>query len=367
MEDKKSKENNFIPPVRGRASLNNPSGRFEKLEYNTDEDIFNELCETGQEKEKRQIQTQILKDVSRSILSTNDSPDIGMETTLNPYRGCEHGCIYCYARPGHEYLGLSAGLDFETKIFVKPQAHVLLRNKLSSKTWTPKTITLSGVTDCYQPIERKLKTTRACLEILRDFRNPVRIITKSNLLLRDIDIFKEMSMHSCINIHISITTLDSKLSRLMEPRATQPKLRLEAIKILSDQNIPVSVIIGPVLPGLTEQEIPSILKASAQSGAINAHYTMLRLPYGVKDIFSNWLEKLYPDRKEKILNRLRDMHGGKLYDSAFGIRMRGTGIHADMIENLFFIYKKRHGLTKELYLSTKYFIKDPYNKQLCFL
>jgi DNA repair photolyase len=358
------KKPGFTPPIRGRGALDNPSGRFERLDPGTDAETFNALYEADHEEAEKQIPTQVFKDTSRSIVATNDSPDIGMEATVNPYRGCEHGCIYCYARPGHEYFGLSAGLDFETKIFAKPDAAKLLAQKLSMPSWEPKVVTLSGVTDCYQPLERKMKLTRSCLEILRDFRNPAAIITKNHLVMRDIDVFKEMAQFNCISVNISVTTLDGKLARAMEPRASQPAQRLRAIETLAKENIPVSIMIGPVLPGLTEHEIPAILKAVSEAGAHSAHYTMLRLPYGVKDLFQTWLVKHYPDRANKILNRIREMHNGKLYDSEFGTRMRGTGVHADNIADMFMLYKKRYGLNKRTPLSTEHFRRGARNDQL---
>lgn len=356
----------FISPVRGRGAPDKPTGRFEKLRLETDAETFNALCESGDEEAEKQVRTEVFRDASRTIVSTNDSPDIGMEATVNPYRGCEHGCVYCYARPGHEYLGMSAGLDFETKILAKPEAAALLAKKLSLPSWTPKVVTLSGVTDCYQPLEKKMKLTRGCLEVLRDFRNPAVIITKNSLVMRDIDIFKDMAEYDGIAVKMSITTLDGGLSRAMEPRASQPPLRLRAIEALAQAGVPVGVMIGPVLPGLTDHEIPAILKAVADAGGRSAHYTMLRLPYGVKDLFQTWLQRHYPDRAEKILNRVRDMRGGKLYDSTFGTRMRGTGHYADNVSEIFALFRKRYGLDRPAALSTAHFRRDSTNGQLSF-
>lgn len=358
------KKQEFAAPVRGRGALENPSGRFEALVLDGEAETYNSLCEADLEEPDRQIPTQVFRDGSRSIVATNDSPDIGMEATVNPYRGCEHGCIYCYARPGHEYFGLSAGLDFETKIFAKPEAPKLLAETLSKASWQPKVVTLSGVTDCYQPLERRLKITRGCLEVLRDFRNPGVIITKNALVTRDIDIFKEMKEFDCISVNMSVTTLDAALARTMEPRASAPIQRLRAIEALAEAGVPVGIMIGPVLPGLTEHEIPAILKAVAEAGAQSAHYTMLRLPYGVKDLFQSWLSKHYPDRAEKVLNRLREMRGGKLYDAQFGDRMRGTGIQADHIADLFALYKKRYRLDRGRRLSTAHFRRHAHDAQL---
>lgn len=357
----------FNPPVRGRGALENPSGRFEKLNLGIEAEAYDALCETGHEQAEKQIRTEVFRDTSKTIISTNDSPDVCMEATINPYRGCEHGCIYCYARPTHEYLGLSAGLDFESKIFAKTDAAALLEKKLASKSWVPKVVTLSGITDPYQPLERTMKITRSCLEVLRDFGNPAALITKNHLVTRDIDIFKVMAQNQTIAINISITTLDRGLARAMEPRASQPEMRLRAVEALAKENIPVGIMIGPVLPGLTEHEIPAILKAASEAGAHSAYYTMLRLPYGVKDLFQTWLAEHYPDRAQKILNRIREMRNGKLYDSAFGTRMRGTGVHADQISKIFALYKKRYGLNKRVYLSTNSFNKNAGDKQLSLL
>lgn len=361
MPKHESETQDFFPPIRGRGALANPSGRFERLMLATEAETYNALHEAGLEDGARQIPTQTFKDRSRSIISTNDSPDLGMDASLNPYRGCEHGCIYCYSRPTHEYFGLSAGLDFETKIFAKPDAAALLAKTLNAPSWRPRAITLSGVTDCYQPLEKTMKITRACLEVLRDFRNPAAIITKNFLVTRDADIFKEMAAFDGIHIYVSITTLDGTLARAMEPRASQPRMRLRAIESLAGQGIPVGVMIGPVLPGLTDHEIPAILEAASTAGARAASYTMLRLPHGVKDLFQAWVEKHYPDRAEKILNRLREMHGGKLYDSDFGARMRGKGVHADHVAALFALYKKRYGLNRLAPLSIAHFRRNAHD------
>lgn len=345
---------NLTSKIRGRGAASNPSGRFEKY-------ISSQLEENGEENFAKK--TEIFRDVSKTIISTNDSPDIGMEATLNPYRGCEHGCIYCYARPNHEYMGLSAGLDFETKIFVKENAPELLRRKLQSKNWVPKTITLSGVTDCYQPLERTMEITRRCLQVLAEFRNPALIITKNYLVTRDIDHLAELAKYDAISVKLSVTTLDRHLSRKMEPRTSTPQRRLEAIRVLSQAGIPTGVMIGPVLPGLTDHEIPAILQASSQAGASSAHYTMLRLPHGVKDLFQAWLYDHYSDRAERVLNRVREVRGGKLYNAEFGKRMTGTGIYADHVAQMMELYKRKFGLTKRTELSARSFC-NPDNKQM---
>jgi DNA repair photolyase len=361
----KQKQNHFSS-LHGRGALENPAGRFEPLQVEADPEGLQPLAEEEDDPLPK-LKTQVFRDRSKTIISTNDSPDIGMEATLNPYRGCEHGCIYCYARPTHEYLGLSAGLDFETKIFAKPDAPKLLEEKLSSPGWQPKLIFLSGVTDPYQPIERKLKITRACLEVLVDFRNPCGFITKNSLVTRDIDLLKQLAEINGVTVNLSITTLDRKLVRAMEPRASTPPLRLKAIEQLAAAGIPVNVMIGPVLPGLTEHEIPAILEAAANAGAGSAGYTMLRLPYGVKDLFQTWLKEHYPDRAEKVLNRIRSIRDGKLNDSEFGTRMRGEGFYADQIGQIFDLAKKRYGLTKRAPISTAHFRRNARDRQLSLL
>ena len=279
-------------------------------------------------------QTQLLNDTTRSILAYNDAPDVGFNVGINPYRGCSHGCSYCYARPTHEYLGFSAGLDFETKILVKRQAPELLRKALSAKNWTPQVIGLSGNTDAYQPAERRLRITRRCLEVLAEFRNPVGIITKSYLVSRDVDLLSDLAQHQAAAVALSITTLDPHVQRVMEPRASSPARRLGAIRVLADAGIPVGVNVGPVIPGLTDHELPAILEAASDAGASFANYIMLRLPYGVKDLFSVWLEQHFPDRKDKVLNRVRDLRGGRLYDSRHEVRGRGEGPWAEQLSAL---------------------------------
>lgn len=330
--------------VRGRGSGALPKSRFDTIQTFL-------LPETDQ-----QVATTIFKDTSKTILTTNDSPDVEMATTLNPYRGCEHGCSYCYARPTHEYLGHSAGLDFETKIYAKFEAPTLLRAELLRKSWQPKVIALSGITDCYQPAERKLQITRHCLEVLAEFRNPVLIITKSQLVTRDIDLLSSLARYNAAKVVISLTTMHRDLSRRMEPRASQPDQRLQAIRELTHAGIPVSINVAPVVPGLNDHEIPELLKQAADAGAMEAHYVLLRLPYGVKEIFPDWLEKNYPARKNKILNQIRASRAGQLYQADFETRMTGTGIYAEQIEKIFSVYRSKYGLNKRtVHLSTKHF------------
>ena len=323
-------------PLRGRGAAGNPANRFESIHYVPDP-----------EGEGTHPDTRLYRDTSRTILARNQSPDVGFEFSINPYRGCEHGCSYCYARPYHEYLGLSAGLDFETRILVKEDAPQLLRKELLSPKWEPQTIAISGVTDAYQPAERRLGITRACLEVLVDFGNPAAIVTKNYLVTRDADLLSELAETNAASVNLSITTLDAKLQRTMEPRASTPTARLAAVRELSEQGIPVRVMVGPVIPGLTEHEIPSILEATSEAGAVAASYILLRLPYGVKEIFEGWLERYYPDRKNRVLNRIRETRGGNLYSSEFHDRMKGTGVYARQIGELFQMTCRRLGLNRQ--------------------
>ncbi len=294
--------------------------------------------------EDRPVRTKFFRDLSLSIISYNDSPDIPFRASLNPYRGCEHGWAYCYARPTHEYLGFSAGLDFESRIMVKENAPELLRAELSSSKWKPQWLALSGVTDAYQPIEKKLQITRRCLEVLAEFRQPVGIVTKNRLVTRDIDLLQQLASHDAVAVYISLTTLNPDRRRAMEPRTSSPQARLDAVRQLADAGIPVGIMIGPVIPGFTDEEIPALLKAAADTGATFASYIMLRLPLTVRPLFEDWLERNIPDRKEKVLNRLREMRGGKLNSAEFGKRMRGEGKYADQIRDLFRISLKKSGL-----------------------
>jgi DNA repair photolyase len=296
--------------------------------------------------EDGRVETRYLRDRSRSVISTNTSPDVGFEASLNPYRGCEHGCVYCYARPTHEYLGFSAGLDFESRILVKEDAPELLARELASPRWRPRVLALSGVTDPYQPIERKLELTRRCLAVLAGARNPVGVVTKSALVTRDADHLAELARHGAAAVAISVTTLDGELARRMEPRAPHPRERLKAISRLAEAGVPVMVMVAPVVPALTDHEIPRILEAAAEAGAHGAGYVMLRLPGAVAGLFAEWLEAHFPDRKEKVLNRVRDLRGGRLNDPRFGSRMKGEGPFAEQIKTLFRQSKRRYGLDR---------------------
>ena len=300
-------------------------------------------------------ETKLLKDRTRSILAFNESPDVGFDVGINPYRGCGHGCSYCYARPTHEYLGFSAGLDFETRILVKDEAPELLAKALASPKWTPQVIGLSGNTDAYQPAEKRLRVTRRCLEVLADFRNPVQIVTKSHLVTRDVDLAADLAQHRAVSVVLSITSLKPALQRAMEPRAASPARRLHAIRVLSEAGVPVGVNVAPVVPGLTDAELPAILEAAAEAGATCASYILLRLPHGVKDLFETWLAQHVPDRKEKVLNRMRQMRGGKLYDARYAQRGRGEGPWAEQLSSLFRVTTARLSLNRPPRLSTEAF------------
>lgn len=340
--------------LKGRGTAHNPNNRFEKIELHEGE-YAHEVYDSDPSKPR----TVFLIDPSRTIVTKNDSPDVGMEHTINPYRGCEHGCIYCFARPTHEYLDMSAGLDFETKILVKKNAPELLREKLNSKSWRGEVISLSGITDCYQPIERKFKLTRGILEVLKEFKNPVSIITKNALVTRDIDLLQPMAEINASAVFISVTTLDPKLAEKMEPRTSHPESRLRAIEKLRNAGIPVGTMIAPVIPGLTDHEMPAILKAVSSAGAEYAGYVTLRLPYVLDELFIKWLDDHFPEKKDKILNRIREIRGGKLNDGNFGTRMRGQGIYADQIKTMFDIYSKKEKLNlKRINLSSEGFKKQ---------
>jgi DNA repair photolyase len=331
--------------IRGRGAADNPPNRFDTIHYEADPDASARPYQGWDgDEENPAPATQFLRDSSRSIIAYNESPDIGFEASINPYRGCEHGCVYCYARPTHEYLGLSSGLDFETKIFVKEDAPELLRRELSSPRWQPKFISISGVTDCYQPAERHFQLTRRCLQVLAEFRNPAGIVTKNHLVVRDLDVLTNLTRHDAACVFLSITTLDSELAGVMEPRATRPAGRLAAIEALHRAGVPVGVMVAPVIPGLTDHEIPSVVSAAAQAGASFAGFTMLRLPYAIKELFESWLAQHYPEKKDKVLSRIRSVRIGNLSDPRFGSRMRGEGPIAETIADVFKLACQRAGI-----------------------
>ena len=330
-------------PIHGRGASWSPANRFEKLHVDVNEFDLVDEDPDGEERPRRQ--TQYYRDGTKSIIARNESPDVGFETSINPYRGCEHGCIYCYARPTHEYLGLSAGLDFESKIMAKIGAPKLLEAELMSRRWRPQTLVMSGVTDPYQPIERKLNITRGCLEVLAKFRNPVAIITKNRLVTRDADLLGELAGHEAAAVNISVTSLDPKLQQVLEPRTSAPAARLEAIEHLRKAGIPVGVMVAPIIPGLTDHEVPKILEACARAGAQFAGYTVVRLPWAVAPLFERWLEEHFPDRKDKVLGRLRDIRGnGRINSTKWHARITGEGIFAEQISNIFEVSCRRAGM-----------------------
>lgn len=291
--------------------------------------------------------TQYIPDESQSIVAENDSPDVGFRFSVNPYRGCSHGCSYCYARPGHEYLGLSAGLDFETKVFVKHRAAELFREFLAKPSWQPETIAFSGVTDCYQPAEREFRITRSCVAVAAECHQPIGIITKNALVCRDVDLLAQLAAHNCVRVSLSITTLDAKLARVMEPRTSSPAARLRAIRELTAAGIPVNVMTAPIIPGLNDSEVPAILTAAREAGAQWAGYVLLKLPATVKPVFLDWLQRTQPLKAERVESLIRTTRGGKLSDSQFGRRQVGTGNLAELIADTFRLWTTKLGYLAE--------------------
>lgn len=340
-------------PPRGRAVGQNPANRFERLHYVPDPDAADEA--------PRQVATEVFRDASRSILSRNDSPDLPFTFSVNPYRGCEHGCAYCYARPSHEYLGFSPGLDFETKIVVKENAPTLLAAAFQRRSWEPQVVVLSGNTDPYQPLERRLRLTRGCLEVFLRHRNPVGVITKNALVTRDADVLSALAALDLVQVTVSVTSLDDRLIGAMEPRTSRPAARLKAIETLSAAGIPVAVNVAPVIPGLTDEEVPAILAAAAAAGATSAGYITVRLPGPVEPLFRAWLERTVPERAQKVLNRLRSHRGGALNDARFGHRMRGSGPWAELLGRVFTVACRKHGLEprRQRALATHHFRRLP--------
>jgi DNA repair photolyase len=337
---------NKRPEAKGRGSQLDPPNRFggpvhvlDLSEVEHDQDYLDSL---------RNRRTEYLPDRARSIVTENDSPDVGFRYSINPYRGCSHGCSYCYARPTHEFLGLNAGLDFETKVFVKEEAPALFREFLSRPGWQGEVIAISGVTDCYQPAERTFRLTRSCLEVAAEFQQPVSIITKNALVLRDLDLLRRMAERNLVHVALSVTTLDAGLVRVMEPRTSTPAARLRAIKALREVGIPVRVMVAPIIPGLNDTEVPAILAAARAAGAQHAAFTLLRLPLTVAPVFLEWLQREQPARAQKIESRIRAMHAGKLNTAEFGARMKGSGAMADQVTGLFHRFARRLGLDQNL-------------------
>jgi DNA repair photolyase len=331
------------PQRHGRGALSNTSSRYDdekKIRTTDGWDIEDELPP---------LRTTLTRDATRTILARNTSPDIPFDRSINPYRGCEHGCIYCFARPTHAYLGLSPGLDFETKILFKPEAAKLLAAELASPKYRCDVVAMGTNTDPYQPVERELKVTRQILRVLSDFNNPVGIVTKSRLITRDIDILADMAKRNLAECFVSVTTLDKDLARTMEPRASAPHRRLEAIKMLNDAGIPTGVMTAPMIPGLNDHEMEQLLEAAAQAGATRAGYTVLRLPLEIKELFEEWLREHRPDRAERVLSLIRQMRGGALYQAEFGTRMKGEGPIAQLLGARFQAAVKRLGFNRIRY------------------
>ncbi|MGD9635829.1 MAG: PA0069 family radical SAM protein [Pirellulales bacterium] len=353
----------LIQMLKGRGAHIQPANRFLAQRLEADFELVAEdeeyLAALGRPP------TEYLPDTSESIVTENDSPDIGFRYSINPYRGCAHGCSYCYARPYHEYLGFSAGLDFETKVLVKHKAPELFRDWLARPSWQPETISFSGITDCYQPAEREYRLTRRSLEVAAECRQPVGVITKNALITRDLDVLQRLAAHRTIRVGISITTLDTGLARAMEPRTSSPEARLRTIRQLTAAGIPTQLMLAPVIPGLNDSEIPAILSAARDAGAEAAGYVLLKLPQSVREIFLNWLERSYPDRAGRIESLIRSTRDGRLHDSQFGRRQVGTGNIAELIADTFSLWRKRLGYREELEpLNREAFLPPPTTGQL---
>lgn len=341
---------------RGRGAASNASGRYEPQARVVFDDGWESL------EELPPFKTFVQEERARKIITRNESPDLGFDRSINPYRGCEHGCIYCYARPTHAYQGLSPGLDFETKLFVKPDAPELLLRELSAPGYEPKMIALGTNTDPYQPIERKWQVTRRILEVLRDANHPVGIVTKSALVMRDIDILSEMAAKGLAKVALSITTLDPRLARAMEPRAATPPRRLEAMRALSQAGVPTAVMVAPIIPAINDSEIERILDAAANAGATEAGYVMLRLPLEIKDLFREWLGEHFPDKAKHVISLVRDLNGGKDYDATFGKRQTGSGPYAWSVGRRFELASRRIGLNRRRSRLTTSLFKPPSRK-----
>jgi DNA repair photolyase len=322
----------------GRGATFNPDNRYSATTRKETDDGWGNL-----DAPLDPLVTTLSVDTSRTVITYNDSPDVGFDRSINPYRGCEHGCVYCFARPSHAWLGLSPGLDFESRLFYKPEAPELLKKELAARAYRPAPIALGINTDAWQPVERKLKLTRRVLEVLVECRHPFSIVTKSALIERDLDLLQEAARLNLASVAVSVTTLDRRLARAMEPRAAAPQRRLEVIRNLSEAGVPASVLVAPLIPVLTDGEMETILKAAREAGARAAGYVLLRLPHELKELFTAWLDTHYPNRAAHVMNRLRDTRGGREYDSRYGVRMRGTGEYAELIARRFEMAERRLG------------------------
>lgn len=331
---------------RGRGTFWNPVGRFESIDREKSE---------PQTEDQLPVRTRLFRDQSRTVISWNQSPDIPFDRSINPYRGCEHGCIYCFARPTHEFLGMSPGLDFETNLHVKLDAAAVLARELDARSYAAQPLAIGTNTDAYQPVERRLQLMRKILRVLLERRHPVGIVTKSALILRDIDLLSDLAALGLVHVNLSVTTLNPELASLMEPRASVPNARLNAIAKLKAAGVPCGVMVAPVIPGLTDEEMESILEAAHGAGADSATYVLIRLPHGVKELFADWLAKRQPLRKDRVLHLIREMRGGNLYDSRFTTRGRGEGLHAELLRQRFIIARRRLGFGRPAPLRTDLF------------
>jgi DNA repair photolyase len=339
-----SPKSNKSPHLVGRGAQIAPPNRFEAVRTEADWEQLEHDEQAAAD--QRRIPTEFFADASRSLITSNDSPDIPFTHSINPYRGCEHGCAYCYARPGHENLGMNAGIDFETKVLYKPNAAKLLRAELCKPSWRGDVIAMSGVTDCYQPVERRLRITRSCIEVLVEAQQAFGMITKNALVLRDLDLIGPHAVKGMCAINITITTLDADLARDLEPRTSPPQNRLRAIRELSSAGVPTRVMVAPIIPGLTDTEVPAILQAASEAGARGAGWQMLRLPWTVRPVFEDWLAHYRPEKRERILSRIQHVRGGKMNDYQFGRRMRGEGEYAEGIAQTFKLFVHKYGLDR---------------------
>jgi DNA repair photolyase len=326
-------------PLKGRGALSNPHVRFDSNSVEKADDGWYQ-----EEEGAASLPETVLPDRAKSVIATNNSPDVGFEQSINPYRGCSHGCVYCFARPTHAYLGLSPGLDFETKLFYKDNAVELLRAELSRRNYVCKTIALGINTDGWQPVERRLKVTRGVLAVLAECRHPVTIVTKSALVVRDLDLLQDLARDRLVSVMVSITSLDNDIKRTLEPRTASPQARLKVIEQLSTAGVPVGVLVAPVIPSLTDHEMEHILDAAKAAGASSAGYVLLRLPHEVKDLFREWLAEHYPDRAKHVMSLINQSRGGKDYQAEFGTRMVGTGVFAQLLRKRFDVAKRKFGL-----------------------
>ncbi len=344
-------DNESLKYNKGRGALSNCTNRFESLITDTEPEFIHD------QQAPKPI-TELIEDHSKTIVNFNNSPDIPFDQSVNPYRGCEHGCVYCYARPTHAYLGLSPGLDFETKILIKPNAQTLLKRYLSKKSYQCRPLAFGTNTDPYQPVEKKLRIMRQLVELLHEYRHPLTIVTKSALVCRDIDLLADMAKDNLCRVAVSVTSLDHKLSNKLEPRAAAPQSRIKTIKTLSDAGIPVMAMVAPVIPFLNDNEIEAILEKVSAAGAINAGYVLLRLPHEIKDLFKEWLQIHKPLKADHIMSLIRQSRGGKEYDNRYGYRMHGTGEYAQLIARRFAVAKKKYGFVGTGQpMNTSWFIK----------